>query len=589
MTTTTQLKVQLRSNGKVVREASFQEFPVLFGRSSTCNFQILESSYVSRVHGSISLDKNEIVITDLGSANGFFIGNVNLRTARSKGQLSIRIGDIEMNLFLEGEEQEDEEVTNISVFRPASVPLEALQADPSEPRTTYQTKPTASVNSFSPTRAQKLPERPVAPSKEKAPPATDLSPLEFAVAPTPGIERMPFGTLSLQGVMTWDEDIYDVRNFAIGDDLIVGGNEDEPIALPTTTQKLVFGQFVEQGAHILILPRSEWRLTRNKSVVSEERLSQENRFVRDQNGRYYLRLERNEVMSFNLGSGLALHFRFVKKPQFYMPRTWIENREEFKKAILVSSLVHALICIIAVLIAPRSEAPKIANVPPRIAKLLVEPPNQILAAKPEPPKPTPPPEVPTPTPAPLPPPPKVVAAKPKLPPRQKPLPAKTVAKTPPSRAKPSPGPTSPAPVAKRPPAPASPPSPSREELEQQQLANMLGALPGPPKPNTRAGAPIQVSKGQISSSGVKVAGVTQAAVQTIEANRGTGAAGGDFKVGGGGKSYSTKGQAGGAGARGVKGAVVGAPNLAANVGSEQGLSNEQVMLIVNKHLGEVQR
>lgn len=118
---------------------------------------------------------------------------------------------------------------------------------------------------------------------------------------------------------------------------------------------------------------------------------------------------------------------------------------------------------------------------------------------------------------------------------------------------------------------------------------MLGALPGPPKPNTRAGAPIQVSKGQISSSGVKVAGVTQAAVQTIEANRGTGAAGGDFKVGGGGKSYSTKGQAGGAGARGVKGAVVGAPNLAANVGSEQGLSNEQVMLIVNKHLGEVQR
>ena len=62
----------------------------LVGRSSNCDLA-LESSDVSRVHGRITLQKSEYCYTDLGSANGSYINNEEVKAHQSYG---LKVNDL---------------------------------------------------------------------------------------------------------------------------------------------------------------------------------------------------------------------------------------------------------------------------------------------------------------------------------------------------------------------------------------------------------------------------------------------------------------------------------------------------------------
>lgn len=533
MSATPRVKIEVFDSGKMVHQTSFDEFPIVFGRDRDCHLRLEDYNFVSRVHGSISVDRNQIVVTDLGSRHGIQTQGERIDTLREADKINFNIRGLDFVVELQGEEEENSELTAIRVIR--------------DPRETVSQIAHEGV--------------------------------KFSIAPQQNVKDVPINTLCLQGVITWEEDIYDVRNFNVGEPLNIGDNVTEPIYVPTATRQVSFGHFTEDGALIAVPMGTRVRAYRNKQPLSPGTISEEHPGANGARPYLVLRPLAEDVVSIDLNPALTLHFRYVKRPRLKITKTWIENREEIKRAVVSSIAIHALICAIAVIIAPRSKAPKIENVPPRIAKLLVEPPVQIMAPKPTP-APTP---VPTAVPTPVPKPP-VAEPEPEEIPKQKPKPKPPERKAEPKpKAEPQAASKMETPIAKAPPKSQPPPKPS----EQEQLLSALSALPGAPATGLpKAGKPIQINANAAPAVGVKVGGL--AAVKNVVSETQP-VADTAFNVGGNDAKYSTKGQTGNAGKRGVGGAVMGIPKMSGDISRKQGLSNDQVMAVVNRRLGEIQQ
>jgi hypothetical protein len=564
------ITVTIFYKGRQIQEAQFNEFPVLIGRSADCGIRFPESQFISRQHSSISLNGEEIVIKDLGSTNGMKDDKGPIDLIRSPKKARFFIESLEFHVLLEEPERENNEVTNIRVIKEQEVPGEA--------------------------------------------------PTPVTIAPFYMIDQVPPEKRALQAVLTWGEDIYSVHNFNQKEPILLGNKVTESIYLPFVTQSVHFGFFQGQQALIRLSSPEGWTLYRNKVGVSQDEILHSGLLSREKKTRnLILKIGVHDVLSLNLGHDLTLHFRFVKRPAYYLPKTLIENKEETQRALAVSALFHGVISLVVLMMTPQIQAPQIENVPPRVAKLLVEPPIQVIPPppkpEPEPPPPEPEPEPPPPEPEkpkPKPPEPKVVK---KEPPRPKPLPPpkappRPMAKVPPNpnpkpaaptQNKPSPNPGSP--VVNKNPSPKAPPQPTAEEKQAQELAAMLNQMPGPMAkgPGINKGPPIQIDKSRVSAGGIKVSGIASAAsaIQQQQGVVGGGSPTGEgFSLGQGGKGqgtggpigFSKVGQTGQTGKRGVAGAVLGTPKLDSNsMPASQGLPNETVMLVVNRHLSEIQR
>lgn len=559
------IKVTIHQNGTALKEVEFDEFPVLIGRSPDCAIRFPDSPFVSRQHSAISLDGDQIIIKDLGSTNGIKVNGDRRDLIKAKDTLNFFIENLEFRVQLESPEVINPELTNISVIR-----------------------------------------APIRPDQSNEPEG------HFTVAPFYQITQVPLSQRALQVVLTWEQDIHSVHNFEPNEPIILGNTVTESIYLPLVTKSVDFGRFQGDQALIRLSKATGWTVFQDKEALSQHHIVDQKKLIKEKGTQnLILKMQANEVMSLDLGNDLMLHFRFVKKPAYYLPKTLIENKEETQKALGVSALFHAAIAIIALLMTPKIEAPKIQNVPPRVAKLLVEPPPQVIPPEPEPElEPEPEPELPK---EPEPPKPKPPEPPKKIPPKErpKPLPPKKVPPKPVVQkpiAQVSPRPPSPkaeSQVSNPPKAPANPkPAPlTKEQKEAQELANMLNQLPGPAAkgPGVNKGAPIQIDSSRVSANGIKVSGIATAA-KNIQSQGGVvgGGSPDGFSIGtgtggsgtgkGGPIGLSKTGQTGVAGKQGVKGAVLGTPKLAGEgIPASQGLTNDVVMSVVNRYLGDIQR
>lgn len=579
---TGRIKVTVKKDGQPLQQYNFDEFPVVIGRNPECKLRFTDSPYVSRVHSSIALNGDEIIVKDLGSTNGIKVDGHKLDLIRKSKSLAFFIESLEFQIEVEAPEVASEEMTSISVIR--------TKVTPPQPSPLQKIKPLST--------AAPQPEKPAHSQPEKA-----EDPAQFTIAPFYNINKVPASERILQVVMTWEDDVHSICNFQEGEPIILGNKITESIYLPTVTQSVNFGLVRNHTGIIRLAKAQGWNLFSDKKNVTHEEMIQAGQLSKEQNTQnLLLKMGPQDVLSLELGNSMYLHFRYVKRPAYYLPKTLIENRDEAKRALSVSALVHIIIAVIALIAAPKNIAPRIDNVPPRVAKLLVEPPVQLLA-KPEPPPLPPEPEPPAPPPTTLPPTPTTQARVRREPPKPTPQPVQR--QTPPKPQVQRPTPPRPTPqrqnIAKVPPRPQAekrvptPPQPTAAQRQAEQLAQMLGQLPGPPAkgPGTNTGAPIQIDRSNVSPAGVRVSGVTSAANQARQQG---GVVGGGspqgFNVSKGGTGavgFSKQGQQGTAGRRNVVGAVVGTPALGKASRANQGLPNNVIMSVVNRHLGDIQR
>ncbi len=554
-----EVKISALCNGVVIHKADFRHFPIVFGRSKDCHLSLPQYSFLSKQHGNIIVDNGELVVSDLHSTNGIYVNNklVFQSTFEKKGEFAV--GHL---LF--------------------KIELNALEPTVSRTQISSHPEPTP--------KAKPEPEpilKPIVPGKvsSKLPatvPMKALAQLEKTIRKNDDQYYEPYvhkntKDLSLQGTVFWGQDVFEVRQFQRGDELILGPNDSEPIYLPTFLERLHFGSYVKGRACFRISKRLNWKLYHMGKEMSFEEAKQK-QTVKEDNINYNIELDFNNSFLLELLPDIRMHVCYVEQPRPLIRKTWVENREEFKKAISVSGVVHLLICILCLILAPKSHGPKVDDVPERYARLLVEPPKQVFVMPPieKPPEPEK----------------KIVEEKPpEAPPKKEKIKVvkkiEKVRKEVVERRVVKPTTDSVSQVVQSKPAPPPPPVKTQQEVASEKLMASLGALPttmaqnipnvkinntAPAKNGMQPNQMLKMVKAQNGS--MPVSGVTGTGDSALaKASQG---------------GYQTGGVAGKAGKRAVAGGLVGVPKFNIAKGP-QGLNESEIQKVVNQHVAEIQQ
>ncbi len=573
------LRVQVLIDGNCILEDSFDRFPIVFGRSKDCHLCLKDYSYVSRSHGSIAVEENNILVTDLNSSHGILFGKKLEDHFYFKQEGSFQIKNLTFNLKLENDQEKN---SNPDLDKTLTITAKvALPKLPSDIPILNQKNNKINLPSS----------KPVSPSEHKNMQIEDSVPfkkspaskflwerIDFSILPDPEIRNLGLEDLALQGALIWQDEIYDIRNFDLGDRIKLGPSQTEPLYIPTFQGELDFGCFKEIGAQLTISKRMNWSLYRDGVDIPRGNLLGAGSLT-DISTKYGLIVGLNEVVSLELGFGMQFRLRYVPIPRPLVKKTWIENRDEFNSAITISIFIHLILSFLAIALAPKSEGPKIKNMPQRFAKLLIEPPKQTFAFEPPPPPPI---EVPIEVP-------KEAEEKKvekkieKIKKIQKPKP---VLKSSLVKAKPKEIslPQKPQQVIAKKQASSSPPI--KEKSAEQDLENLFNSMPTPPTGGGGAtkSTTINIKKGPAGTakSGIRVSGLGGSESANTNTTVGLGLGGASGKIGYA-QAKNSK-----AGKQGVAGAVIGRPSFT-GVSREQGLTNEEVMKVVNQILGDVHR
>lgn len=541
------LKIVIKENDKVVFSRTVSKFPILFGRGNQNHIFFPETSYLSRTHGSIGFVDSTIVIMDLNSTNGIYVDGERIATAKFSKNATFTAGNYVFEI---------EAVTLAPKPQPISTLAETVIDK--VPRMTKLEKDVSELTIVSKrlvTVAKKL-------KFEFEDALADLKPEDIA----------------LQAVVTWGKDIFDVRQFQPFDFVIAGNSPFDPISVPSLKGKIKLGKYVNRKGELSIPFGLKWRLNCDgQDYDAEQAVKNRIAIATKKSVRFALQLK--NVCTIDLGNNTSLHLRYVEVPRPFIPKTWIENKEVFKKAITVSLIIHLIFSMISVFSAEKVSAPEVESIPPRFAKLIFDPPKMLLAT----------PKIEEILP-PVPPPKTEVVKKEELKPESMPIPQPDSVLKPKKAIKH---------VAKTKPISRPMPRPQKELVEKSNtketavkmadsFSDMFAEVDASAsKPSTSS---IKIDKNIKTESLAKgvnivgIAGALKSQIGKMQVSEGSASSVGQQvgKVG-----YQT-GIGGVTGKRNVVSGVLGTPQLQESA-IPQGINQDQVMSIVNKYLKDIHR
>jgi len=508
------LKLSIQHKGQSLGEFLYRDFPVLFGRSSDCHLALRNLGFLSRVHGSISVYEDSIFVTDLNSKNGIVVDGKRVENHKFQSSGRFQVEDLSIELSLT-EEKIETAVALPKPWQEKTSPVIPIQVIDKEP------------------------------GRRQAPRTA------FTIEPDAHAQTAPPESVCVQAILTWNGDVMDVRQFYSGELIRVGPDSTQPIYVPTAPGVVTYGQVKNGEAFLALRKVVKWRLLDTHQFLEHDDLKSSGQVTETVNSSKF-HMKRSQVVSIQVGPDLEMHLRYIEIPRLFLPKSWIENKEEFKKAIRISAAVHVVVALLLLFGAPKTDAPVVEKVPPRFAKLLVQPPIQVFKSPPPPPPPPPAEEKSKPEP------PKKVAQKKKTPSRAK------VNKVTQAIAKPTPRPQ---------------PTPPQETA----LSGFEGVFAKTPSVSKLTN--VQVTKVETPSDRVSSGDL----IKTLSAKGGKLAPslGSGALVGGVG-NVAMGAIEGRAGKSGVKGKVVGRVSFESPSGP-QGLSQKEIMAVVNRNISQIQQ
>ncbi len=536
-----EVSIKITQGGNALYSGEFSSFPVICGRSRDCDIVLADVGFISRNHFAINCVDEQILISDLDSKYGITYKGQRVPNINLKGDGIFNIHNLEISIRSR---------TVGQVFR------ERKTAPISIPHKDFLEKNKGSIHKGLEIRE------------------------ELFFEHNPNLYKYPMGALKAMCVISWHGDVYEVFSYSMDEDIIMGPQEEDSLYLPMLNQKIKIGRYDRSGLNIFLNKDSDFKLLRGEKEIGPEVLAAERR-ISNLGSHLNISLKPGDSFYTDIGNSFSLHMGYIVNPTPFLKKSWIENKEEFKRAIKISAWVHAIVTAFALMVTPKPNVPKIEGVEPRYARLLVEPPKQILAPpppirlKPPPPPPPPPPE-----------------EKPPEPVKEKPKPVKMVVEK--KLIKPRPNPVPKKQVERKlPPAPpvqqqvvVEEPKPTKAEATLQELNDLFSDMPKPGGSSAAGtGGPVKISRDAKPIKG--------ALPKAVDVATGTGLSSGinegpslGKKVGRGG--YQEPTVKGVAGKRAVKGAVVGTPSFKP-VKTNQGLTNDEVMKVINKAIQNIQQ
>jgi len=595
----TPIHLQVKEGLKVIFENSFDRLPITIGRSVQCEVPLSQYNWVSRQHLRIFLENGQLVVEDIKSSNGMIVdGKEHVRSVIRNasvitiGPISIRVSTAPIIATVPQDETDTSEPEQTLSYRVDKIEApQTLTPTPSHAQQTPMPTKVAVAMASNKIPAH-MPSHIPAHVPSHTPQHNSYSSGSAAATqlhdePDLEIHQLPLHRPAInvekarknrvvEAHVIWRGIIYDSRLFRQGERIRIGSSK-KGLYLPFIRGDFEAARFdgTILTAQIPENMNGTWRPQGGQPVTLKDLLRSQAHPGKGRN--YTFKLGTTDLIEMDFGHGAQLHLRYAPAPRQLSKKSMVEPDELLQKTMTGSGIFHLAFLFIALFFAPHTKAPKIKNVPPRLAKLLVEQP------KPEPPPPPPPPEEKKPEP------PKVVAKEPpkkkEIPKKIPPKPKQVVVKVNPEMKKINKLPE-PKFVAKEPPPIPVPPPKKVEELGALAA---LGAISSPSK--TISNQPVAIN---VNPNAGGQSGTTSGMIGAIKAKGGQLAAGGlsgvktTGKGFGTGTGYGVAGLQGQAGVRGIAGAVVGTPQLM-QINKTEGLTQKEVMEIVRKHAGKIQQ
>lgn len=575
------LKIKVTQNGVVVFERTFKNGPITFGRT-TKNDVTLEFEFVSRSHCHIYEQNGKFYLEDLKSSNGIRVHDHKVSKIEITDVFNFNIVSLSISVerLVEEKTQPLAELPTASAVgtstgqkmlptmsnaAPAIVPVAPVQPQ-ARPEPKLQVVQVEGNKIAEPVKnpgvtaaRQPLPVRQLKASGKRKP-VLDKDLTDDLSGHFAGVKQAR--AKKIEAIVMWHDQVYDVKEFGRNQRVIAGLGESANLHIPLH-QDWALAKVDFDGLQCYVPANKDASLLRQgKNYAMGDLLGQQ--ILQQRTIGYTMKIKDDEVLKIDLGSAISVILRYVPASRELTKATITEPERALKQALVTSFILHFFLAFMMILSAPNLDnVPKLKNVAPRYAKLLMEKPK------------------PKPTPTPKPPEKKVVEKKPEPRKQQVVKAVKKPIKTPKVVAKVNKFPME----VKNPVKNAPPPT----KVENLGALGALGAVSKNAPTNqvtaininpNAGGMPNKANTGGIigalpSSNGTLVAGGGSSRVKTKGMGYGTGT------------GYGIQGLKGTAGSRGVAGAIVGQPKLA-SLAKEEGLTRAQVMAVVQKYLGEIQ-
>ncbi len=367
---------------------------------------------------------------------------------------------------------------------------------------------------------------------------------------------------TLEAIVTWHDTIYEVKEFFPTEVIHIGPKSWVNVSVPVLAKNQLLAQVGVNGTRCYFQDARKVGFKSKTDGTSYTEIPSQ-KVQKSRTGSSFI-LDPMELASFDFGSGMKVHLRYVPASRQLAPKKLLEPEAALKQSLITSLALHVLIFVsIFITAPPQTKGPHLKNVPDRYARLLVEKPKP-PEKKPEPPK------TPEKKPEPI-----------KEPPKKAIVQKQKIMKLPKALAK-----VNKFPMEVKTPTPKAP---APVKVENLGALGALGAISKSAPSNVVTNININKDAGGLPSKSLSTGGIAGA----LPSSNGKLAAAGGPRVKtkgfgyGSGTGYGIQGLKGTAGTRGVEGAVVGQPKIA-ELTRQEGLSRSQVMAVVQKYLGEVQ-
>lgn len=586
-----------------LKELVFQHGPVQFGRLPTCDVR-LDYPFISRNHFHLTEENGSLVIRDSGSRNGLIIDGQVRPFQVIEDKLDLKLDKLEVKISLD--QPKSSEVGVVKTIQNAET---VVQHEPIQPKLPGSLKPQGGLGGATEnpnvrqqiSDAQTVVDIPAARQKSGGNHSAVGNHLHGApilgrsfegelINIHPGLQAA--SQKRLEAVVYWQDQVFEVREFEPNERVTIGSSPFSTIRLPTIPKGWALAKVDFDKADCYVPKDKTVSLTKNGQTFTGQDLINNN-YAKSKGSGISFKMSQYDIVNVDVGGGMKVFLRYIPATKPLTRKKLTEPDFAIKQAMLGSAILHGIFSLLLIIFAPTGKpAPKLKNVPERYARLLVEPPKPIIPV-PEPPPPPPPPEPKKEVakPEPKKPEPKKVVKVEKEKPKKMELPKKLEKQNKFPMIVKNPMPNQP--VAKvNNPSPTPPPKePPPVKVEALGALAALGPVSNDPSP-APAMNNIKIDKnaGGLASKTPNTQGLMGALPSPTGKLMAVGS--GSVKTGGkgigAGVAYGTQGLSGGAGTRAVGGGVVGQPKLATSSGKTEGLTRQQVMEVVQKHLAEVQ-
>ncbi len=352
---TTPLRIQIYDQDKLILDREFKEYPIVIGQNPKSEIVLPHHTSIAQQHAVIVEKKSQPQISALSKK--IYFHNKKVKTAPAVNDAPISIGPFKFVFYTLPEKTQNIQ-NEEALYEEKTVIMNNINlSDQAEEKIVSNDKPN---------------------SKSKI-----LDKNLNLATPHEYVDKISPNESILEGIITWNGEMYDVQHFELNEKVSVGSGPRAGLQLPLFKKNLDLALYNGETTECFVPKGSEVTVKRNKSTLTLPDLLK-SKVLKAWDDGYLLTMNRSDFVSIEFDKSSSVHFRYVPMPRKLAEKNLTVPDEEIRKTTLYSGLIHCFLLLFTYFSKPKVHVPKIKNVPERYARLLVNPPQKKVEKPPVP-------------------------------------------------------------------------------------------------------------------------------------------------------------------------------------------------------------